>query len=286
METEDIIGPFNNWELKNSNLNYRDGKDLAEVRLASNSHCRDNGWRDADGSEHWDRIKAWSASLVKKNIGYRFVRSAELSDPEALCKEDTPIILDGLGCVSDSQLNALKVCLSRGIKVWLCLPFGTHDERGNKRSVPLSVELQKPRSRNLILKGAETASEFLEKLIQKGLFHPVLKQLSGDTRWAARIRSYKDKSVIHLLNTALAAVPHPTLKDIPGVPILKDIESKIVDNNLVYEINTRNINFSNPSVLSPELGDEIRNVEILNKRNGHSIVNINLNGVRIYAVVQ
>ncbi len=286
METEEIIGPFNNWELKNSNLNYRDGKDLVEVRLASNSFCRDNGWRDADGSEHWDRIKLWSASLVKKNIGYRFVRSAELSDPEALCKEDTPIILDGLGCVSDSQLNAVKTCLSRGVKVWLCLPFGTHDERGNKRSVPLSVELQKPRYRNLILKGPETASEFLEKLIQKGMFHPVFKQLSGDTRWAARIRSYKDKSVIHFLNTALAAVPHPTLKDIPGVPILKDIESGIADNNLVYEINTRKIALSYPSILSPELGDEKRNVEINNKGNGHSIVKINLDGIRIYAVVQ
>jgi hypothetical protein len=180
----------------------------------------------------------------------------------------------------------VKTCLSKNVKVWLCLPFGTHDERGNKRSVPLSVELQKQRYRNLVIKGSETASEFLEKLIQKDMFHPVFKQLSGDSRWAARIRFYKDKSVIHFLNTALAAVPHPTLKDIPGVPILKDIESRIADNKLVYEINTRNIVFSYPSILSPELGDEKRKVEINNKRNGHSIVNINLDGVRIYAVVQ
>ena len=82
MEIEDIIGPINNWELKNSDLNYADGEDLAEVRLVSNSLCRDNGWRDAEGLEHWDRVKDWSACLVKNNIGYRFVRCAELSDPK------------------------------------------------------------------------------------------------------------------------------------------------------------------------------------------------------------
>ena len=286
METEEIIGPCNNWELKNSNLNYTEGKDLAEVRLVSSSLCRDNGWRDADGLEQWDRVKAWSASLVKYNTGYRFVRSAELSDPDALRKENTPLILDGLGCVSDSQFTAIKTFLSKGGKVWLGLPFGTHDERGFLRSHPLSVELQKPGYKNLILKGVENPSDFLGRLIKKGLFRPVLKQLSGDTRWAARIRFYKDKPVIHFLNTALVAVPHPALKDIPGVPILKDIDSKIEDNKLEYEINTSGITFSNPLILSPELGDKTRMAEIHNAGKGDSIISINLDGVKVYAVVQ
>jgi hypothetical protein len=40
IETEDIIGPYNNWELENSNLNYREGQDLVEVRLVNSSYCR------------------------------------------------------------------------------------------------------------------------------------------------------------------------------------------------------------------------------------------------------
>jgi len=32
----------------------------------------------------------------------------------ALCKEKTPIILDGIGCVSDNQFNAVKTYLSKG----------------------------------------------------------------------------------------------------------------------------------------------------------------------------
>jgi hypothetical protein len=34
----------------------------------------------------------WSKEL-KNNIGYRIVRSEELTDPEALCAESTPLIL-------------------------------------------------------------------------------------------------------------------------------------------------------------------------------------------------
>jgi hypothetical protein len=240
----------------------------------------------ADGFELWDRIKAWSASLVKNNIDYRFVRSAELSDPDALCKENTPIIIDGLGCISDSQFLAIKTCLSKGDKVWLSLSFGTHDERGYIRSVPLSVELLNSRYKNVVLKGTENPSDFLKKLIQQNKFHPVLKQLLGDIRWAARVRFYKDKSVIHFLNTDLVAVPHPTLKDVTGVPILKAIESKFEDNNLLYEISTTKITFSNPFILSPELGDEKRNMRIRDTGKEYSIININLDRVKIYAVVQ
>jgi hypothetical protein len=286
METEDIIGPYNKWELKNSDLNLMEGKDYTEVRLVSSSYCRDNGWRGADQSEQWDKVKAWSANLVKNNIGYRFVRSAELSDAKALCEENTPLILDSLGCVSDSQLKAIKTYLSGGGSAWLSLPFGTHDDKGFKRAIPLSEELFKHKFKNLILIETATASDPLKMLIQKGLFQPAVKQLSGDKGWAVRIRFYKDQPVIHFMNTALIAVPHPILKDVPGIPILKDIESKIEDNNLTYEINTGKISLSKLSVMSPELGIETREVDIHETKHGYSTVNINLGGVKIYAVVQ
>jgi|WetSurMetagenome_2_1015567.scaffolds.fasta_scaffold00496_19 hypothetical protein len=286
MEIEDIIGPFNKWEIENSNLNYTDGKDLAEVRLVSSSFCRDNGWRGKDGSEQWDMVKEWSVTMVKNNIGYRFVRSVELSDADALCKENTPLVLDSLGCVSDNQFAAIKTYLSKGGKVWLNLPFGTHNEKGYKRTIPLSEELLKSRFKNLIIKNIENTSDYIEELIKNGKFHPVIKQLSGDKRWAARIRFYEDKPVIHFMNTALTAVPHPSIKDISGVPILKDIESDIENNNLSYEINSKKISLSQLSVMSPELGEEKRNAEIQGIKNGYSTIKINLEGVKIYAVFQ
>lgn len=286
METEDIIGPLNIWEMRNSNLNYREGKDLAEVRLVSSSLCRDNGWRDNDGSEQWDRVKAWSVNLVLNNIGYRIVRSAELSDQEALCREDTPLILEGLGCVSEIQFNAINTFLSKGGKVWLGLPFGTHDEKGYKRDVPLSVKLLKTRNNNLILRKGLSIPEFLKDLLLKNKLHPVLIQVSGDPGWAARIRLHNDKPVIHLLNRALTAVPHPTLKDIPGNPILKDIESEIIDNYLVFKVNTGKLKLTDLLIRSPELGDEPGHAYILSSEKGYSTISINLDGIKIYALIQ
>lgn len=286
METEAIISPYNNWELTNSNLNNLTGKDLVEVRLASSSYCRDNGWHGDDQLEQWDKVKAWSANLVKNNIGYRIVRSTELSDPVALCEENSPLILDSLGCVSESQFKAIKNYLSKGKTAWLALPFGTHDEKGFRRSHPLSEELVKSGYNHLVLINTATAADPLEKLILKGQFHPALKQLSGDKRWAARIRFHDDKPVIHFMNTALVAIPHPTIKDIPGIPILKDIDSKIDDNHLTYEVNAKKISLSQLSIMSPELGEETRNAEIREAKHGNSTINVNLDGVKIYAVAQ
>ena len=286
MEIEDIIGPFNKWEIKNSNLNYTEGHDYTEVRLVSSSLCRDNGWRGKDGAEQWDRVKLWSSTLIKNNTGYRFVRSGELSDAIALCKEKTPLILDSVACVSDSQFNAIKTYLSEGGIAWLNLPFGTHDEMGFERKIALSEILLKSRYRNLIVEDNAKASDFLEMVIQKGIFEPVLKQTSGDTRWTARIRIYNNLTVMHFMNTALIPIPHQSVKDAGGVSVLKDIDSKIEDNNLTYQINTKKINLNELSVLSPELGEEQRKVSILHARRGYSTINVNLEGVKIYAVAQ
>lgn len=286
METEDLISPFNNWEIKNSDLNYREGKDLVEVRLVNSRYCRENGWKDEDGFEHWDRSKAWSAQLVKENVGYRFLRSEELADEIALSKENTPLILDGVGCVSEKQLRAIKKYLSKGGIAWLALPFGTHDEKGFKRKVPFSKELMRGNYKNLVILNSAAKSNPLHKLISEDRFKPVLKQVAGDTRWAARIRIYKDKPMIHFMNTALVAVPHPTIKDNSEIPILKDIESVIKDNDLKYEINTNRIEFPELSVMSPELGEKQRPVDIRKTINGYSTIKVNLDGVKSYAVVQ
>ena len=79
----------------------------------------------------------------------------------ALAKENTPLVLDGVGCVSDDQLKAVKTYLSKGGKAWLALPFGTHDEKGFKRATPLSEQLLKGKYKNLVVIDSATKVYFL-----------------------------------------------------------------------------------------------------------------------------
>lgn len=286
-EVEDLIDPLNNWEINNSDLDYRDGQDVVEVRLVNNRYCRENGWRDKDDLEHWDRCLAWSSQLVRNNVGYRFLRSEELADEAALSKEDTPVILDGVACVSDKQIKAIKTYLSKGGIAWMAMPFATHDEKGFKRTASISKELIAGNYKNLVILDSAVKSDPLLKLISEGRFKPVLRQVAGDSRWAARIRIHeKETLVIHFMNRALAAVPHLILKDNSGVPILKEIESGIKDDDLKYEINTKGLRLHGLSVMSPEFGDKQRTVDIRTRENGYSILNVNLEGLKVYAVVQ
>jgi len=286
MEQEDVISRFNNWEIKNSDLDYREGSDLVEVRLVNNSYCRENGWRDKNGYEHWDRSKAWSEQLVKSNVGYRFLRSVELADETTLLKEISPLILDGVACISDKQFTAIKFYLSKGGIAWLALPFGTHDEKGFERKVPLSVELIKTNYKKLVQIDSAISSNPLQKLILERRFHPVIKQLKGDTRWAVRIRLYKDMPVIHFMSRALLGVPDTVVKDLSDVPILKDIESTLEQGDLVYEINSSKVELMDVSLLSPETFDEQKPVNIHKTPNGYLTLQLNLDGVKMYAVLQ
>jgi hypothetical protein len=191
-----------------------------------------------------------------------------------------------MGCVSESQFKVLKNYLSKGGAAWLALPFGTHDERGFKRETPLSAELLKHNYKNLVVVDTATKGDPLRQLISKGTFQPVIKQLAGDTRWAVRIRIHQDKPVIHFMNTAMIAIPHPVLKDVPGIPVLNDIGSKIEDNNLTYEINTNRVKLTQLALMSPELGEKVSAVDIRKVKERISTINVNLTGVKVYAIVQ
>lgn len=286
MEIEDIVGPYHQWEKQHSDLDYREGKDLVEVRLVNNSYCRDNGWRGEDGLEHWDKARAWSRYLVKNNIGYRFVRALELADAGVLGKDQTPLILDSVGCVSDAQFNAIGHYLSKGGIAWLALPFGTHDEKGYKRPVPLSEKLKAGRYKNLMTIDTATKLDPVKKMISEGKLKPVLTQLAGDTRWAARIRFYKDKPVIHMMNTAIAGVPRPGLKDNSGVGILSGIRSLTENNNLSYEIDTERLTLNQLKAISPELRDQYVAVSVKKSRKGYALLNVNLESIKVYAEIK
>ncbi len=203
--------------------------------------------------EHWDSVAAWSNQLLKNNVGYRFVRYAELEDEKLLSAETTPLVLDARGCVSDKQFAAIKTYLAKGGTVWMALPFGTHDEKGFARKTALSEEIKKGKHKSLLIISSAVAGQTLQQLIKAKHFKPIIRQIKGDSRWAVRLRMFKDKPTIHFMNTALLPTPHPTIKDTEGVAVIAKLDSKIKDNDLAYEIDTAKFDLGELSVMSPEL---------------------------------
>jgi hypothetical protein len=285
-EQEDVISASNKWELLHSNLDIRDGNDIVELRLVNNKLCKDNGYKDENGVEHWSKARAWSENLLQANIGYRFLRYEELADEEAISLEKSPVIIDGSGCVSDKQFDAISSYLSKGGTVWLALPFGTHDEKGFKRTNPLSEKLLRSKYKNLLVTNSAYKGNPLKELILAGKFKPILKQIAGDNGWAARIRIHKNKPVIHFMNTLMEGIPHPELKDVPGVPILSGIKSKIKNNQIKFEIISGGPDVSGLQLLSPEIGDLKREIKFEKLKNGNTIIHVNLDQINMYAVAQ
>lgn len=285
-EQEDVISTTNKWEVRHSDLDIRDGKDIVELRLVNNKFCKDNGFKDDNGVEHWTKARAWSGHIVHANVGYRFLRYEELADSATLSKDKTPIVIDGAGCISDKQFNAISSYLAKGGTAWLAMPFGTHDEKGFKRTTPLSEKLLKSKYKNLVITSSAVDSEPMMDMIRSGKFKPLVRQIAGDSGWAARIRMHKNKPFIHFMNTEMEGIPHPKLKDIPGNPILNGINSKIKNNNLKYEISAAGPDLSGLKLMSPELGDQKRDIKIEKLKNGNSVISVNLDKINIYAVLQ
>jgi len=289
MEIHEIISPFNNWEIRHSDLDYINSCDVTEVRLASNLLCRENGWRDNSGIEHWDKVSEWSSALLDHNLGYRIVRKEELSDTDTLKQETSPLILDGVGCISDAQYNAILEYLAQGGIAWLVLPFGTHDDKGFKRSIPLSDELLAGDYPGLVIIDAKSRTQALDNLIASGWIVPRIKQVAGDKRWAARLRIYQNNIVLHIMNRALKAVPHPETKDSETkVPVLLDMESSSSSNYLEYimEFNGIGKPWKNTVIMSPELGDEKRAVKLEIISDTCVKLYIDLSGIKVYGVIQ
>ncbi|AHF14482.1 hypothetical protein [Niabella soli] len=282
MELEDMIHDVNNWEVAHSNLDNYTAKDFYEVRLVYNYYCRINGWRQADGTEHWDKVKKWSAQLVENNVGYRFVRYQELADAAALLAERQPLILDSVACLSDHQYKAIEDYLKKGGIAWLALPFGTHDESGKLRSRPLSDQLLQNKYRHLHLFDSSAHTNTLEQFIAAGTFRPAIRQVAGDKGWALRVRFYKDQPVLHFLNTRLNAIPDASIKDISGLPIVRSIESTIKNNRLRFEIDRQKLPLRPLQLVSPELEATARPVPVTGQSSVQTL-EADLSGIRIYA---
>jgi hypothetical protein len=87
------------------------------------------------------------------------------------------------------------------------------------------------------------------------------------------------------MNGGLLPVPDE-VKDLSGIPLIKDIDSLIKDNELTYEINAAKVPLSNLIVMSPELDGTQRPAAITKSSKVYATVSVNLEGIKIYAVAQ
>ncbi|WP_298652660.1 hypothetical protein, partial [uncultured Proteiniphilum sp.] len=187
---------------------------------------------------------------------------------------------------SDAQFKAVSIYLASGGKAWLALPFGTFDEKGNKRATPLSDQLTRAYSKRITVIDSALNSDPLAGLIQSGKFSPIIRQTGGDERWAARIRFYDGEFTMHFMNTAMKPVPHQDIEDNGGVPIIQDIDSSITNNQLSYEIRINALPDHPYLLKSPELKDKNRKVISGKGKKGHQVLDIDLSGIKIYGALQ
>lgn len=280
--TETLIGPINVWEKKHSPIVPLDCGDVFNVRIVSNRFNRENGICK-NGGDVWSRITKWTDGFVLNNLSYRFVRYSELADENALKAEKTPIVMDCNACVTDEQHAAVKEYLKAGGKMILAAPYGTKDEKGYDRPIPLFDELAAGNYSGLtVVNGADE----LPVLIEQGILVPAVKILKGDTRRVCRARIADGRLMVHILNTNLTAVPHEWVTTMGDVPVLKNILSDSSDDEFVLEVTGENLpQLHDCKLKSPELGDHHREIRTEKIKDGWRL-SFSIKDIKIYAVAE
>jgi len=87
------------------------------------------------------------------------------------------------------------------------------------------------------------------------------------------------------MNSRLRAVPHPTVKDIGRLPVLKEIESEVQNNLLEFQIDARKFSVAGLRLYSPETGDTDREISFSVNRD-KIIMKADLTGIKVYATAQ
>lgn len=130
----------------------------------------------------------------------------------------------------------------------------------------------------------QTVPHLLNQLVTQGKLAPRVRQVSGDGMWALRAKSYQGHVVLHLLNRALAAVPHPTCRDARSRAILQAIEATNTQHTAEYLINFAEPEAPWPTAeyLSPETVK--RSVELADPTTIRK--KVNLENIRLYALIQ
>jgi hypothetical protein len=112
-----------------------------------------------------------------------------------------------------------------------------------------------------------------------------MRQIEGDSGWVVRLRNYNGKKVVHFMNSNLKPIPHPTAKDISQSPVLDRIESRVVNNHLLFEVDTKQFDITQLSLFSPELKNHSRPLRFY-REGGKTLMAVDLSDIRIYAVAQ
>ena len=280
-----LVRPFNQWDADHPLA--LPGQDVCDLQLAFLRASRDNGWRDAQGRDAWQRVLRWPEYLTRNSFGYTFVTTRELEGGGGKLSTSLPLVLEGCAHVSDRDCQILKEFVARGGRLWVAPPLGICNEKAVPRSPSLldSLRHDKTLQERVMVIDPDLGPATVAELIRKQQFAPRIRQASGPTGWAARLRLHGQRLAVHLLNTSLQGEPHPTIVDGTGQKILYKIHTEPAHEPLVLDVNCTGLPALDQATLeSPDL-QAPRNVSAQSDKLGHVQLSVNLEGVRIYAVV-
>lgn len=207
-----FILPYNQWEHRHDD-GAGCGEPVIDLRIAFLRATKENGWQDEHGRDHWARVKRWGLACLESNVGFRFLLTGEIEDPEALRAGGTPVVLDGCACLSDAAYDALCRFAQSGGEIWWVPPFGTHHATGERRTADLAQGL-----RNLAATGAkavEVAEAEVEtavaRFLTRGNLKPSVRVEGAEGAWKARLFRRDSSWALHLLNARVEGIPHPTV---------------------------------------------------------------------------
>jgi hypothetical protein len=284
-EEAELVLPYNQWET--AHALEAPGRDVIDLQLAFIRASRDNGWRDAQGRDAWQRVQRWPEYLTRNNVGYRFVTTRDLEADPSRLSTSLPLVLDGCAHVSDRVCQTLREFVTRGGRVWVAPPLGECNEFAQPRAKSLLELLREDASmqQRIVVIDPELGPGIVPELIRKELFAPRIRYVNGPNGWSARLRVHGQRLCLHLLNANLQGEPHPTIMDGRGGQILHNIHAEPAREPLVLDVNCTDLpGLSGATLESPDLQGP-RAVAAQSGKIGRWQMSINLEGVRLYAVV-
>lgn len=280
-EEAELITRYNNWEIENDDSAL--GKDVVELRICFLKANRENGWRDDEGQEYWDRLRKWSLALLDRNIGYQFVLSANLEEACRDSSNNSPILLDGSAHISDSEIESLIAFVKRGGKLWIVPPLGTNTEKGALRTVTGQDRLcAETDPASIVLIDSKHGANALTDMIADRRFAPRIREVGSNHDWRMRLRQTDGRLTIHILNSNLEGVEHPTVK------ALGSIISHASKNPLVFEVDLSDMGLKCPAapvLLSPELS-ELVPVQMGQVDTDRFRLTVDVSNIRLYGMVR
>lgn len=280
-----LIRPFNAWETAHPLA--VPGRDVCDLQLAFIRAARDNGWRDAQGRDSWQRSSRWVEYLTTRSVGYGFITTRDLEAAPPKLSASLPLVLDGCADVSDRVARVLREFVVRGGRLWVAPPFGERDEHARPRPKSLLKMFQEDSATQagVTVIDPELGPAALPELMRQQHFVPRIRVVGGPAGWSARLRVHGERLCVHLLNARLEGVPHPTVKGARGEPILYRINTKPARQPLVLDVDGAGLPEFGPAALeSPDL-PAARPVRFAALGNGRVRLTIDLEGVRLYGVV-